>query len=95
MPLAFANAASVAWDDLAEIERRYPAFTGATMGLKNRGNHKWFYWSRVDDDERILLKCFDSKEGVAQRTPHAAFHDPRSSADAKPRESIEVRTLVF
>ncbi|CAG7923623.1 unnamed protein product [Penicillium olsonii] len=95
MPLAFAIAGSVASDDLAEIERRYPGFTGATMGLKYKDSHKWLYWSQVDDDERILLKCFDNREGVAQRVPHAAFRDPRSSAQAKPRRSIEIRTLVF
>ncbi|CAG8425130.1 unnamed protein product [Penicillium salamii] len=95
MPLAFASAASVSPGDLTEIERRYPDFTGATMGLKHKESHKWLYWSEVDNDERILLKCFDSKDGVAQRIPHAAFRDPRSSANGKPRESIEVRTLVF
>ncbi|KAJ5702880.1 hypothetical protein N7488_010428 [Penicillium malachiteum] len=95
MPLAFTTAASVAASDLIEIERRYPDFTGATMGLKHWENHKWLYWSLVGNYERILLGCFDDKEGVAQRTPHAAFRDPRSTPQAKLRESIEVRTLVF
>jgi len=27
--------------------------------------------------------------------PHTAFVDPTTPADAPPRESIEVRTLVF
>jgi hypothetical protein len=31
----------------------------------------------------------------ARFTPHSAFIDPTASPDAPPRESIEVRTLVF
>jgi hypothetical protein len=31
----------------------------------------------------------------ARFTPHSAFIDPTAPTDAPPRESIEVRTLVF
>ncbi|KKK14877.1 hypothetical protein ARAM_002824 [Aspergillus rambellii] len=95
MPLAFATATSVKPGDLSAIQRRYPNYTGETMGVKFNAEQKWLYWSGVDDDERILIKCSDSKEGVAARVPHSAFHDPRSPQNAKPRESIEVRTMVF
>ena len=47
-------------------------------------------------NEVILLKCYDSKEdGRARFTAHSAFEDPTSAPDAAPRESIEVRALVF
>jgi hypothetical protein len=50
-------------------------------------------------DERLLLKCSDSKgyrDGdVAQWVPHTAFTDGRTPEGARPRESIEVRALVF
>jgi hypothetical protein len=47
-------------------------------------------------DEVLLLKCFDSKiDGRARFAPHSAFVDPTTSAGAPPRESIELRTLVF
>ncbi|KAL3479571.1 hypothetical protein BJX99DRAFT_221883 [Aspergillus californicus] len=95
IPLAFASGTSVGPDDLSTIERRYPNYTGETMGVKYNPNQKWLYWSGVDDDERMLLKCCDTKEGVAPRVPHSAFADPRSPPNAKPRESIEVRCLVF
>ncbi|KAL2833901.1 hypothetical protein BDW59DRAFT_138258 [Aspergillus cavernicola] len=95
MPLAFASAASVGPDDLSKIERRYPHYTGETMGVKYNPNQQWFYWSGVDDDERILIKCSDTQEGAAKRVPHSAFEDHRSPPDAKPRESIEVRAIVF
>ncbi|KAI9372861.1 hypothetical protein BJX61DRAFT_542299 [Aspergillus egyptiacus] len=97
MPLAFASASSVAAEDLSTIERRYEHYTGETMGVKYNANQQWFYWSGVDDDERILIKCADSseQEGVAKRVPHSAFVDPRETSGSKPRESIEVRALVF
>jgi len=54
-------------------------------------------------EEAMFIKCFDSRsqgqpggrEGVAALTPHTAFIDPDTPADAKGRESIEVRALVF
>jgi hypothetical protein len=44
----------------------------------------------------ILLKCYDSKEdGRARFSAHSAFDDPTTRPDAAPRESIEIRALVF
>ena len=44
----------------------------------------------------LLLKCFDSNtDGRARFAPHTAFVDPTTPPDAPPRESIELRTLVF
>ena len=34
-------------------------------------------------------------DGRARFTPHTAFDNPTSPPNARPRESIEVRTLVF
>ena len=98
-PLAFASAASVDGNDLVPIEHRYPNRTGETMGVKHNPNQKWLYWSGMTGDERLLLKCSDSRglrDGdVAQWVPHTAFWDPRTPAGARIRESIEVRALVF
>jgi len=58
--------------------------------------HRWSYFSRLERNEAILLKCYDSKEdGRARFSAHSAFDDPTSPPDAAPRESIEVRALVF
>jgi hypothetical protein len=46
-------------------------------------------------DEATLIKCYDSAEDKARFTAHSAFEDPTAPADALPRESIELRTLVF
>lgn len=98
-PLAFASAASVDGADLVPIEHRYPDRTGETMGVKFNPGQQWFYWSGMTGDERLLLKCSDSRgveQGdVAQWVPHTAFWDERTPEGAPPRESIEVRALVF
>jgi hypothetical protein len=46
-------------------------------------------------DEVVLVKCYDSDEGVARCTPHTAFADAGSPTGAPKRQSIEVRILVF
>jgi hypothetical protein len=59
-------------------------------------SHRWFYFPRMRVDEALLLKCYDSEtDGRARFAPHTAFHDPTTPVDAPPRESIELRTLVF
>jgi hypothetical protein len=47
-------------------------------------------------EEALVFKVFDSlKDGRARWTAHTAFADPTSPPQARPRESIEIRTLAF
>ena len=58
--------------------------------------HPWFYVPEMRANEALLLKCCDSaQDGRARFVPHTAFTDPTAPADVLPRESIELRTLVF
>lgn len=93
-PLAFADSSTVADDDMVPVEHRYPTRTGETAAVKHNTNAQWYYWSGMDNDERLLLQCFDSAQPM-NRVPHSAFVDPRSTEKSKPRESIEVRALLF
>ncbi len=45
-------------------------------------------------DEVVLIKFHDTDPTKALRTPHTAFRDP-NFPDAKPRESIEFRTVAY
>lgn len=92
-PLAFADSRSVPNEDVVAVAHRYPDRTGETAGVKYREAGEWFYWSGIGERERVLLQCFDSRDGA--RTPHSAFVDPRTQEGWKGRESIEVRALVF
>ncbi len=56
--------------------------------------HRWWYFSNMNRDEVLLLKFHDSDDTKIMRVPHTAFHDT-SFTDAKPRESIEVRTFAY
>jgi hypothetical protein len=47
-------------------------------------------------DEALVFKTFESmKDGRARFTAHTAFEDPTTPRHARPRESIEIRTLAF
>ncbi|TFV80276.1 methyltransferase [Bradyrhizobium frederickii] len=95
-PLAMADGTTVAPDDLVASDLIYPNRRGETYSVKYNPNHRWFYFPEMTPDEALLLKCYDSAtDGHTRFGPHTAFVDPTTPADAAPRESIEVRTLVF
>ena len=95
-PLAFADARSIAFSDLAPMDLIYPDRVGETYLVKYNPAHRWFYAPRMQTDEVLLIKSYDSAEdGRARFTPHTAFEDPTTPANPVPRESIELRALVF
>jgi hypothetical protein len=95
-PLAICDARSVSTDDLVVSERRYSNRVGQTYVITYNPNHKWFWFPHMRREEAIVFKVFDSvKDGRARFTAHSAFDDPTAPANARPRESIEIRTLAF
>jgi hypothetical protein len=95
-PLAVADARSVDQGDLVATDLVYPDRTGEIYYVKFNPSHRWFYASAMRQDEVMLIKCFDSADdGRARFVPHAAFVDPTTPAGVLPRQSIELRTLVF
>lgn len=95
--LAVSDSQSVQDEDLVPIEHRYPHRNGQTAAVRYNPGQKWYYWSGMKNEDRLLLKCFDSDEAAGQygRVPHTAFVDPRTPKGAVGRESIEVRALIF
>jgi hypothetical protein len=95
-PLAICDAQSVAPNDLVTAELVYPDRTGEYYLARFNPCQRWFYAPRMQADEALLIKCFDSAtDGRARFTPHTAFADPAAPVKARPRESIELRTLLF
>jgi hypothetical protein len=95
-PLAMCDGQTVVHDDLVASDLIYPNRRGETYSVKYNPNHRWFYFPQMTADEALLLKCYDSAaDGRTRFGPHTAFIDPTAPADAPPRESIELRTLVF
>ncbi|KAI5302755.1 hypothetical protein KEM56_000390 [Ascosphaera pollenicola] len=94
-PLAVASGASVQPEVFTPVEHRYPTRTGQTVRIGYSPDLRWHYWSGIQNDEVLLLKCADLADVPGRGTPHSAFIDPRTPAGARGRESIEVRVLVF
>jgi hypothetical protein len=95
-PLAVTDASSVSESDLVATDLIYPDRTGEIYYVKFNPDHKWFYAPAMGRDEVLLIKCYDSiNDGRARFVPHSAFVDPTTPAGTPPRESIELRTLVF
>ncbi|HUB94468.1 MAG TPA: CmcJ/NvfI family oxidoreductase [Stellaceae bacterium] len=95
-PLAVCDARSVAPGDLVPSDLVYPNRVGETYAVKYNPDHHWFFVPAMRRDEALLIKCFDSEtDGRARFVPHTAFDDPTMASDALPRESIEIRSLVF
>jgi hypothetical protein len=95
-PLAMADAQTLSPQDMVVSERRAPGRIGQTYAIKYNPMHKWYWFPRMRRDEALVFKVFDSlKDGRARWTAHTAFADPTSPAQARPRESIEIRTLAF
>jgi hypothetical protein len=95
-PLAMADAESVDAADFVAADLLYPDRIGEIYYVKFNASHRWFYASAMREHEVMLIKCFDSADdGRARFVPHAAFTDPTTPPGAPPRESIELRTLVF
>jgi hypothetical protein len=95
-PLAIADARSLDMKDLIAAERRYPDRVGETYQIKYNPEHHWYWFPKWRRDEALVFKVYESKkDGRARFTAHSAFKDPTSPANARPRQSIEIRTLAF
>ena len=96
-PLAVCDARSVKPQDLIASDLVFRDRRGETYNLVYNPGQRWFYAPEMRADEALLIKCFDSRDdgAVARFAPHTAFADPTAPADARPRESIELRTFLI
>jgi len=95
-PLAVCDSRTVAADDLVPSDLVYRERVGETYSVKYNPAHRWFYAPEMRRDEALLLKIADTRTDISARfMPHTSFTDPTTPPAARPRESIELRTLVF
>lgn len=104
VPLAVCDARSTASTDFVatdihhfgEDDLKHPRHSGEIYSVVYNPAHRWYYAADMQSDEVLLLKNWDSSaDGRACFTPHTGFKNPAAPATARPRESIEVRTLVI
>jgi hypothetical protein len=95
-PLTLCDAQSLSEDDLVASDLKYPDRTGETYSITFNPQQRYYYYPKMQPDEPVLIRCFDSARlGAARFSAHTGFDDPTSPPDAPPSESIEARTLVF
>ena len=95
-PLVLCDATTVRSDDLVAVERRGEDRTGELQVALHRPEQRWYYYPRMNRDEVLLFKTYDSALDERTRfTPHSSCKDPRVPRDAAPRESLETRCLLF
>jgi len=108
-PLAILDSATCDDDDYVGVMAMFPekkskdvAFGTAypkgkgfeTSQILANDKHQWYYAKNLTPSEAYLFKQFDSKtDGTARQAPHTAFQCKDDSGP--PRESMEVRCLVF
>ena len=99
-PLALCDARTVGASDLFGSEVRgglndpdRPPLYG--FNLAHNPGQRWFYAPAMRPEEIWAFKIHDSDPSFENGVPHSAFDDPTTPPDAKPRQSIEVRTISF
>lgn len=109
-PLALMDGRSIVGDELASntlfVVDTFPegeALVAPVAGedemiaatiLRQRDQHRWWYFSNMDRDDVLLFKFYDSDHSAAWRCPHTAFRDT-SLPGAQVRSSIEVRCVAY
>ena len=95
-PLALCDASSLSQENLIETDLLYPDRKGEIYSITHAPTQRWYYFPKMQADELLYIRCYDSApSGPARFSAHGAFDDPSTPPEAPPRESIEVRTLVF
>ncbi|KAF2240818.1 hypothetical protein BU26DRAFT_556598 [Trematosphaeria pertusa] len=94
-PLALCDGRTVSPTSLIASERLRSTWSGGTTFVLHEEGNKWYFMSNQRNDEVAIFKNFDSKEDVAQYAAHSSFELRSCYPQARPRESIEVRAMVF
>lgn len=95
-PLAVCDGTTIDTSDLVEADHVRRHYTGSTMYVKFNPRQRFYYMSKQRRNEVLILKNFDSdRSKSASFAPHASFRHPQTPEIFIPRQSIEVRALVF
>ena len=95
-PLAVADASSIAKEELVATDQVFPDRVGEIYQLAYGSGQKWYFASKMERDEILLIAGWDSTDPEGSRcAPHGAFELPNQDPASPPRESIEIRTFVI
>ncbi|KAM0812687.1 hypothetical protein AB5N19_12678 [Seiridium cardinale] len=94
-PLALCDGRSVSKACLVESDRVRRNYTGGTTFVLEEPCRRWHYLSKQGVNEVTIFKNFDSKSDVTPYAPHTSFQVSSPPPNARSRQSIEVRAMVF
>jgi hypothetical protein len=95
-PLAVCDAPTIKPSNLIAATLRYEDRTGSIYSVCHDKEHRWLYLSEMQNNEIMLIKCFDSGlKGTTRYTAHTSFRRPDTELSITTRRSIEVRTIAF
>lgn len=93
--LAFCDSTSILDTDLVETTYRRFDPTHKMWLLHYSPLQRWYYFPEMTENEFILFKTYDSEDSFSPRSAHSAFDNRRAYPNARPRESIEARFIVY
>lgn len=93
-PLAVVDASTVKPDTVVDYYYTGYGQKGKSAMPVQDTDHRFYYVSRMQTDELLLLKQQDTRTGLSRVCPHTSFDDPTAAPDAPPRRSIEVRMMA-
>ena len=92
-PLAVIDATSLESGDVVDYYYTgYGKTSISSMPVENDA-HRFFYFSRMQTAEVLVIKQLDTRAELATCCPHTSFVDPDVPDDMPGRRSIEVRLL--
>ncbi len=98
-PFTLCDASTVRREDLfpSEIVGGLGGMDFSLWGfnLAYRPDHRWCWLPYQQPEEMMVFKLFDTDADAVQFTAHTSFAPPDVPDDARPRESIELRTIAY
>src|SRR5262249_11647629 len=88
-PLTLCDAQSLSEKNLIASDLKYPDRTGETYSVTYNPEQRYYYFPKMQPDEAVLIRCYDSAlQGAHRFSAHTGFDDPTTPADAPARESL-------
>jgi hypothetical protein len=95
-PLTLCHAGTISTEDLVPTERRARDRVGELTLVKFNPDHRWCYFPRMQLNEALVFKTFDSStDGRARFSIHTSFADPDAPPGSPPRQSMETRAFAL
>jgi len=96
VPLAVCDRRTVDREQLLSEDKVHEDYLEEGQFLIYRASQKWYWLSEQSRNEATIFVTWDSDEAeLCACAPHTAFQNPLAPANAPPRESVEVRLMIF